>query len=344
MRHFACTVSVLGALLGAGSVACAADRVPKSTRDALRRLARQAAELPAPRAIERYEEALSGSLKGYGRAHLQVAELYIQDKRWPEAAFHFRACMRDRRVDRIDRDLVCKGGFKEATAPISGLPPDATAEVLAPEAFAGPVRNGDRLPRGPARIEVTDANGVQTARIMVDDAARWVAPVRVPDAFITPVERKEVPDGFIAAVEDPVEPAPVALRWPAYVAGAVGFVAVGTGLALGLTGRSQLESLRDDQGMGSSSVRDRHDLADLENQAVLADGLIFGGAALMAGAVALWFIFDGEDPPAESAPAPVDAPNRDAADDDGAADEDDADDDADETLDEGDDLGDEESR
>lgn len=304
-------------LLSLPVAAYAADRVDAPMRDALRALSAKASTATPADAIALYRDALKGPLAGYGRAHLLLAELYVRESRWPDAATHFKACLADERVDPIDRDLVCQGGFNDATAPLDGLPAGATARVLAPKAFAGPIANGDRLPRGEAELEVTLNGRATTDRIPVKTRATWRAPLGVPDAFVVNDPKVDVPDGFVAAAQDPVGPADTALRWPAYASAGVGAVLLGTGLGLGLSGQSDLDDLRARQVQGVWGVDDRQALTRLSSDATTADVLVYSGAALMAAAVALWFIFDSDTPDDDDDP---DDENDDDTDDD--ADED----------------------
>ena len=286
MRHFSCLLFLLSLPLAAH----AADRVDPQLRDALRALTAKTTGAPAADAIAQYRAALDGELAGYGRAHLVLAELYLREKTWADAATHFKACLADDRVDPIDRDLVCQGGLKAATAPLDGLPPGATARLLSPKAFAGPVVNGDRVPRGEVELEVTLAGRVTTTRVPVDERATWRS---IPDAFVADDPKVEVPEGFVAAAEDPVPPADDALRWPAYASAGLGAVLLGTGLGVGLTGQGELEDLRARQAGGTWGVSDRQALTRLESDAKTADILVYTGAGLMVASVALWFLFDG---------------------------------------------------
>lgn len=305
----------------------AADRVSDAIRSQFRAVSAKALKATPDDAIALYEDALKGPLKGYGRVHLQLGELYQDQKRWADAAYHFKACDADSRVESIDRELVCQGGFKSATAPLEGLPRGARARLIEPRQLAGPVRNGDRVPRGTIRLEVTVGAGKpQTASVRVDAVARWQPPVAPSDGFIAKDDPKRVPDGFIAdpvepgfvtAAKTPVEPAGEAIRWPAFAAAGVGAALLGTGLAIGLSGRSDLDDLRARQANGMWQSSDALDLGRIENDATTADILLFSGAGLMASAVALWFIFD--------------APSPDSDDDD---EDDDMDDDSDEDSDE----------
>lgn len=292
------------------ATASAADRVSKAVRTEFRDLVARAAKASPDEAIDLYVAALDGPLKGYGRVHLQLGELYQDRKRWAEAAFHFRACDRDDRVESIDRELVCQGGFKSATAPLEGLPAGAAARVIEPRGFAGPVRNGDRLPRGAVRLEVTAAGKARVATMQVTEVARWVPTVEVPSGFVAPDDPgKPIPSGFVepdtpgfvAAAKTPVAPADEAIRWPAYAAAGLGAALLGTGLVIGLGGQSELEELRDRQENMMWRRGDALDLTRLESDATTADVLVYTGAGLMVSAVALWFIFDG--PAGSEAPA-----------------------------------------
>lgn len=315
MRHSLRFLSGLLFSLSLPMAAHAADRVDAGVRDALRTLSAKAAKVSPADAIGLYRDALKGPLAGYGRAHMLLAELHVRGSEWSDAATHFKACLADERVDPIDRDLVCQGGFNDATAPLAGLPAGATARVLTPKSFAGPIANGDRLPKGEAELEVTINGRATTARIPVDTQATWRSTGTVPDRFVVDEPKVDVPDGFVVAAQDPVPPANTAVRWPAYVTAGLGAVLLGTGLGLGLSGESELEDLRARQAQGIWGVEDRQALSRLEDDATTADVLAFSGAGLMAVAVALWFIFDSDSP-----------------DDDDAKMDDDTDDDTDEDL------------
>lgn len=296
MRHPLRLLSGLLAVLCVPPTAQAADRVDAQVRDALRALSARASKASPADAIALYRDALNGPLKGYGRAHLLLAELHVRRSDWTEAATHFKACLADERVDPIDRDLVCQGGLNDATAPLEGLPAGATARVIAPKSFAGPVRNGDRLPRGEVELEVTVNGRAATARVPVTTRATWRPPVKVPDSFVSDDPPIDVPEGFVAAAQSPVPPADEAIRWPAYASAGLGAVLLGTGLAIGLSGQSELEDVRDRQAAGMWGASERQALTRLESDATTADVLTYTGAGLMAAAVALWFIFDSDTP------------------------------------------------
>ena len=101
-------------------------------------------------------------------------------------------------------------------------------------------------------------------------------------------EGQLVPDGFLNTsdgLSEPAEPAfdvsegasgqGESIRWPAYTSAAVGLALMGTGIAIGLDSRANLENLRVNQTRPGACGPDfcNSQLGSLENRARLADGL-----------------------------------------------------------------------
>ena len=90
----------------------------------------------AQSAIDFYERALlDPDFEDFGRIHMRMALIHQDDRRFPEAAYHFLACMRDDRVDKVDREFICRGGYEEVTAPLllRDLPERAQVFILEPQ-------------------------------------------------------------------------------------------------------------------------------------------------------------------------------------------------------------------
>lgn len=272
----------------------AVDDVPpdvlKAFNDAAAEADKVAGSDPA-QAVEIYERALiSGPARGFGRLHLRIAQIQEQRGDTTLAADHFRHCMEDERVDAIDRDFVCKKGFERVTAPltVTGLPTDAQVKIIEPPLFAGDHRDGARLPRGEALlvVEAPDRYPRQVV-VRIDGPTLWEAELGLPKGEL-------VPDGFVDAALEPVEPAGAGLpQWPAYAMAGLGLVLVGTGVGLGLDNRQTLGNIRDRQSAGDCGAdRCRGDLDTAETSAAIADGMWLSGIGLAAGSLAWWLLTD----------------------------------------------------
>lgn len=276
----------LALALGALSPAPAAaqDTVERATLDAFNALVTEVDPLVerAPRAaIDRYRAALdAGPLRAYGRIHLRLGQIHRDQGDPAAAAWHFRACDRDARVDAFDRELICRKAYEALTAPlkITGLPPTGSIEVIAPERFAGPFPSGGRLPKGEVLLLVrVPGHHPARAAVTLERAMTYEA---LPG---TPI-----------AIEDTPPPPRGPPRWPAYVGLGVGAVLIGAGVGVGLDSASTLDTIRNDQRGGDCVDACRGDLADARTRALLADGLWIGGATLAVGAAVWWLVFDGD--------------------------------------------------
>jgi hypothetical protein len=272
--------------------AFAADTVPPDFARRFGELAaraEQALQAQGPdAAIKIYEDALLGPLGEYGRISLRLGQLYQDQKRYAEAAWYFRSCQEDERVDAVDRQVMCAEGLSAVTAPlvIEGLPPRTRVAVIEPARFNGLWAQGMRLPLGPARVgvEAPGRQRAETAITIVPPETRW-------EAVIGPPLDDASPDlGADAAAEAP-EDAPS--RWPIYTAGGVGLGLVAGGLYLGFTDRGDLADVRSRQAGGRCGADNcRGDLNDLHGRARLADGMWIGGAALVASSALAWYLLD----------------------------------------------------
>ncbi len=286
-----------GALLALAARPALADDVPPEFTKQFNELARAAeaalrAEGPDA-AIRLYEEGLLGPLGEYGRISLRLGQIYQQAGRSADAAAHYRACQDDPRVDAVDREMICRDGFDAVTAPlaIDGLPPRARVVVVEPARFAGPWREGARLPLGPARL-VVDAPGRQRAEAEVQVAApetRWAAVVGPPIESVM-----QLP----VVVSPPADEEPSGAGgspWPAFVLGGVGLGLVGGGLYLGFGSHGALDDARARQADGGCGADHcRGELDDAAGRAKLADGLWIGGAVVAAAGL-VWYLLDDGD-------------------------------------------------
>lgn len=246
-------------------------------------------------AIAIYEEALLEG-EGYGRVNLRLGQLYQQSGKNAEAADHYRRCLRDDRVDSIDRQLTCEPGFKKTTAHlhIDGLPEGGRVVVLEPELFAGAFRSGDPLPVGMVKVMV-EAPGREPrgSTIRLDRALRWTAAVGlerrqgplVPSAFLNPDPDEPEADSFVDAPLEsggrPVLP---------LISAGVGVALVGAGLFLGFDNRSTLDGIRSKQRDGGCASFCGADLSDSNNAAMFADGLWIGGTTLAVSSLVWWYL------------------------------------------------------
>lgn len=275
----------------------AADAVERPVLDAFNNVVRRvgdSAETDPERAIELYEQALlDGPTRGFGRLHLRIAHLHRTAGRFAEAAYHFQSCIADERVDPIDRQFICERGLEQVTAPltIEGLPEGGTVQIIEPATFAGLHQSGARVPRGEVQV-VVEAPGrlPERSTIAIDGPTLWTARIGLEEPT-GPL----VPDDFVESPVEPVEPDGLP-RWPGYVAGGVGVLLVGGGLAVGLQNRDALGEIRDRQSDGRCGAdRCAGDLSSAEGTAGLADAMWIGGAVLAAGGV-VWWLVSGDRP------------------------------------------------
>ena len=261
-------------------------------------------------AIAIYEEALlEPDNQDYGALHLRLGQLQKKKGNMTAAAYHFGKCMRDDRVDALDRDVICTTGFESTTARLDvvNLPYDSVLTVVEPPQFAGRFKSGDRLPKGAIRIKVVapgQEDSVHTIVLNQDYTWHGKTGLKVREGPL-------VPDDFVS--DDTAEPEPdfarsprvdarrsetkksKAIRWPSYVTAALGAGLIGTGLAVGIDNQSYLEGIRKREDAGLCAVHYCiQDFNTAYNRAKLADGLWIGGAITMATSVAFWFLFDGD--------------------------------------------------
>lgn len=277
---------VAGALvLALVPTAATADSVPPATAARFAELARKAeaafAQAGPGAALPLYEDGLARFGEDYGRIHLRMGQLYQQLGRNAEAAFAFKRCDADLRVDALDRELICQDGLKAVSAPVTLLaaPPGARVLVVEPVAFAGPLASGDRLPLGTARllVEAPQHDRKETTIRVVPEGVQWTVEL---GASYTDEANAE---------PQPGDPGPGPRRWPAYVVAGTGLALVGAGVLLGYLNRDALAGIRHDQEKGACG--DDHCQSDLdaaETRGTLADGLWIGGAGVTAAGVGLW--------------------------------------------------------
>lgn len=260
-------------------------------------------------AIAVYEEALlEPENDDYGGLHLRLGQLQTKAGRTVLAAYHFSKCVRDERVDSLDRDVICKNGFQAVTAELTvvNLPFDSVMTVVEPPQFAGPFKSGNRLPRGIIRLEVR-APGQQDEvfTIALNDDLVWQGKTGlkkrrgplVPDDFLVQDEPKEPSrkEQEIALEPVKIEPTSKGIRWPSYLTAALGVGLVGAGIGVGIDNRNYLDGIREREQSGWCAVHYcLRDFNTAKDRAQLADGLWIGGAVTMATSLVLWFLLDGE--------------------------------------------------
>lgn len=276
----------------------AADGVDRAVLDAFNAVVREVgslAETDPDAAIEIYERALlDGPARGFGRLHLRIAHLHRLAGRSAEAAHHFEACLADERVDLIDRQFICERGLQQVTATltIEGLPDGGRVMLIEPSAVAGPFVSGGRVPRGELLV-VVEAPGRRPARstIVVDGPVLWTARVGLEEPT-----RPIVSDEFVQPSPSPVEQAVGLPRWPAYAAGGLGALLIGSGVAIGVQNQDTLASIRQRQvdGRCGPDVCEG-DLVSASTRATLADGMWIAGTTVVVASVA-WWLMSGDAP------------------------------------------------
>jgi hypothetical protein len=277
--------AALGACVPLGA---SADEIPRALSNRFRELAQSAERVLATQgpgaAIRTYEDGLLALGDDYGRVHLRLGQLYRQLGVFSEAAQHFRICDGDTRVDAVDREVICREGFDAVTAPVEvgGLREGMKVIVLEPAAFMGPLPAAARLPLGPARFVVESAEGARSEWTV--DIAAPMTRFEVPHDALTPE---------IAGATESSDDTPRGSRWVPWATAGTGLALLATGLTLGFVNRGSLEDVRARQVDGRCGTH--HcvgELADLEDRAVLADGLWISGAGVTAVGVGLWFWLD----------------------------------------------------
>ena len=170
------------------------------------------------------------------------------------AAYHFGKCMRDDRVDALDRDVICTTGFESATARLEvvNLPFDSVLTIVEPPQFAGRFKSGDRLPKGAIRIKVVAPGREDSVHtIVLNDDYVWHGKTGLKvvrghwsqtssSRTILPNRANFARSPRVGARQSEIQRSQ-AIRWPSYVTAALGAKIIGTGLAVGLDNRSYLE-------------------------------------------------------------------------------------------------------
>ena len=273
-----------------------ADDVPEAMLRAFNQVAREAEALLEQQgrspAITRYEQGLGGELAGYGRIHLRLGQLFQEEGQPGRAAFHFRECDADERLDPLDRELICQAGWRAVTAPITleGLPEGGKVLILEPEAFSGPLHSGQRVPLGALKV-VTTAPGQPPREAVVQVVGPLTWPVGgtvdAPD---------ETPPGLVVREPEVVDTHEEFGTWPAWAVAGTGAALVGTGLWLGFDNRGALDDIRGRQVAGECPGGCAGELRSAESTARLADGLWIGGAVAVAGGALLWWLLAEDGP------------------------------------------------
>lgn len=275
--------------------AAAEDDAPSALLDAFNRLVAEVDPLVArdPQgALTRYGDAVArGPLQGFGRIHLRMGQIHRDLGDTASAAHHFALCADDERVDAFDREQICQSAYEGLTVPltVTGVPDGGRVEVVAPAPFAGTHPSGARLPRGEVVLLVYAPDRYpMRSTLPLDRPTTWEARLGG--------KRTDLADAPGLAHRAPPPPVERGLpRWPAYVGAGVGVALVGIGVALGNDNADGLTDIRDRQrGGGCGTDNCQGDLDAARGRALLADGMWISGAVLAAGAVAWWFVFDGE--------------------------------------------------
>ncbi len=293
-RH---TAAALVLCIGLPIAAARADEVPRALATRFTELAQRAEtafnQAGPGAAIHVYESGLAGLGEDYGRLHLRLGQLYQQLGQSPESAQHYKACMVDKRVESIDRELICEDGLKSVTAPVQivGLPADASVLVVEPAAFAGPLRDGDRLPLGSAHLQVeATGHGRREATLRVT-APKTLFQVELGPAFTDAEDAG--PDGHRRGRHGADDSTPGFGHWGSVLTGGTGAALLATGLVLGFMNRGTLDDLRAKQGRGGCGANFcRGELDSASSRGHLSDGLWIGGAGLTTVGVGLWLFIE----------------------------------------------------
>ena len=95
----------------------------------------RAVESDGPGVIKVYTEALVDPVyQAYGQIHLKLGALLKESGRTIDAAYHFKKCPQDHRVDKLDRSIICQAGYEDTTTTLELLdqPPRSKVVVLEP--------------------------------------------------------------------------------------------------------------------------------------------------------------------------------------------------------------------
>lgn len=263
----------------------------------LARRARSAEQDGLGAVIKIYAEAiLDPEYQAYGKIHLKLGQLLKEQGRRVDAAYHFRECLQDHRVDELDRNVICKTGFEDTTTTLEILdaPPRAKVVLLEPSRFSGPFKSGDRLPLGRVRF-VIEVPGYfpHEATLNLEGPTRWQTELGmkrprgplVPDDFLG--EEPSAAEPMVLQDETLIAPPPKTesrSKLPYWLVGGLG-VAVGTaGLIIGL-----------DAVQKHDERPRRHDPNKLREQAITGDIMAWSGLSVAAGTLAWYFLTPFED-------------------------------------------------
>lgn len=256
------------------------------------RLARRArnAEYEGPAAVIKiYAEAiLDPEYEAYGQIHLKLGQLLKKQGRRVDAAYHFRKCFQDHRVEELDRNIICKTGYEDTTTTLEivDAPPRSRVVILEPSLFSGPFESGGRLPLGRIRL-VVEVPGYypHESTVNLDGPTRWVTELGmkrpkgplVPDSFLGDSQKKESSE---ALAEETIAPPPAQAKGPStipyWIVGGVG-AAVGTvGIIMGADAVNKSKQANQDRDA-------------LRQRAIVGDIMGWSGFSVAAGAAA-WYL------------------------------------------------------
>ena len=105
-------------------------------------------------AIQLYVGSLE-ELKGDGRIHLRLAQLYQKTKTpsiEPLISYHYLRCLQDQKMDSFMRDTICQREVKSRFSPLLVAGNPRSLEVLSPHPFVGVTAPNTLLPNGPIKL------------------------------------------------------------------------------------------------------------------------------------------------------------------------------------------------
>ncbi|MGB0646145.1 MAG: hypothetical protein ACPGQS_03160 [Bradymonadia bacterium] len=258
----------------------------------------RAVEADGPGAVIKvYTEALVDPVyQAYGQIHLKLGILLKESGRTIDAAYHFKKCIQDHRVDKLDRSIICQAGYEDTTTTLELLdqPPRSKVVVLEPALFSGPIQSGVRLPLGRIRV-VVESPGYfpHETYIVLESPTRWIVEVGmkrrrgplVPDGFITEdVSNDESNALDTAKLEEPPADSDARSTTTYWIVGSLGAAVAVTGVVVG-----QLAADEYNQSDKSAAVTSK-----LRSRAIAADIAAWSGGSLAVGTL-LWYFLAAPD-------------------------------------------------
>ena len=208
-------------------------------------------------AIETYETALQTHLgqsnpddAELGKLHSRIGQLYIKKMRTEprpdfsldyraKAAFHYIKCTESKELSQMIKSSVCESQVKQLTAPLLTIGEAYSINVIHPEYFKGPVKNGHLLPKGLVSIEYQKKANSPIERQLI--RIPMVNPLDFTEKnYMPPRPLLQNPVGLVLDQDgeksSSYKTASTIPRLPGYILAGVGLIGLSTGAILQLSG------------------------------------------------------------------------------------------------------------